>query len=199
MEKENLNVDFIKALGELKNPTKNAINPHFKNRYATLDVICDEIREVFKKFGIAIVQIPQEIADGKLVLSTKLYGCDGVIDFGNYPIKAVKDDPQGIGSAITYARRYSLCAICGIAAEDDDDANFTSGKEEKKAPAKPLMSQNNPQVKAEIMGKVAGFVAKEMKLDKVNFEIMKTFWVEKFDCDLTKCSEQSILTVLGAK
>lgn len=128
---------LVAVMNDIKNPTKNAENGHFHNKYATLDVICDEVRESCKKHGIAIMQTPTTIladcADGTksaFVLRAVAIADGEEKTLGDYPINPTKNDPQGIGSAITYARRYQLCSILGIAAEDDDDGNAASAKQE---------------------------------------------------------------------
>ena len=132
------------VMAEIKNPIKNAVNPHFKNRYSTLDVICDEVRAVCAKHGMAIVQTPTTVFDGTTGSDKSAFvlraiaiadGEEKVL--GDYPIRPTKDDPQGIGSAITYARRYQLCALLNIAAEDDDDGNTASAPAQAKAQATP--------------------------------------------------------------
>lgn len=141
---------LAKIIGEIKNPTKNAINPHFKNRYATLDVICDDVREVCAKNGIAIVQLPTMTENG-FVLRATAFASDETLALGDYPIKPVQDNPQGVGSAITYARRYQLCSILNIAAEDDDDGNTASaGSKAQTAqvlPPKPAPQAQKPIAK----------------------------------------------------
>ena len=113
------------AQAEITDPAKDSVNPHFKSRYADLATILKTVRPVLARHGIAIVQTT-EIADaGNVVLVTSLrWRGDSII--GRYPVAPVKADPQGYGSAMTYARRYALQAIVGVAADDDDDGNAAS-------------------------------------------------------------------------
>lgn len=197
MEEKKLLNEFTKAIGELKNPVKNAINPHFKNRYSTLDVVCDEIREKFYANGIAIIQIPQEI-EGKLILKTQIIGYGEIIDLGNYPITAEKNTPQAIGSALTYARRYSLCSICGIASEEDDDGNAGTGsnKEKEEKPQAPIMSQINPKVKAETMKTLLAFARKHTGNADLQAKDLPTFFKFFTEKDLKTCTEAEILEAM---
>lgn len=127
---------------EITDPQKDAVNPHFRSRYADLATVLKTVRPVLARHGIAMTQTTQ-ILDGALVLVTRLHWRDEELA-GYYPINPTKADPQGYGSAMTYARRYALQAIVGVAADDDDDGNAASA-----APSKPAHDEL-----AEVIGKV---------------------------------------------
>lgn len=127
---------------EITDPAKDAVNPHFRSRYADLATVLKTVRPVLARHGIAMTQTTQ-ILDGALVLVTRLHWRDEEL-VGYYPIQPVKADPQGYGSALTYARRYTIQAIVGVAADDDDDGNAASA-----APSKPAHDEL-----AEVIGKV---------------------------------------------
>lgn len=127
---------------EITDPQKDSVNPHFRSRYADLATVLKTVRPVLAKHGIALTQTTQ-ILDGALVLVTRLHWRDEELA-GYYPINPTKADPQGYGSALTYARRYALQAIVGVAADDDDDGNAASA-----APSKPAHDEL-----AEVIGKV---------------------------------------------
>lgn len=116
---------LAKAQAEMKNATLNKVNPHFKSKYADLAEIIDTTREVLAKHGLSVVQTTKlMLPDGdRLVLQTTLLHVSGQSIQGEYPLPMALDKPQIMGSALTYARRYSLAAICNIAADEDDDAN----------------------------------------------------------------------------
>jgi hypothetical protein len=109
---------LAKAQAAFKPAVKDASNPFFKSKYCDLAGALDAVRDALSANGLALVQSTD--AGDKLVLHTTLLHSSGEWISGTYPITAVKTDPQGIGSAVTYARRYSLMALLGIAAEDDD-------------------------------------------------------------------------------
>jgi hypothetical protein len=109
---------LAKAQAAFKPALKDASNPFFKSRYCDLSGAIDAVRDALSTNGLALVQSTD--AGDKLVLHTTLLHSSGEWISGTYPITAVKTDPQGIGSPVTYARRYSLMALLGIAAEDDD-------------------------------------------------------------------------------
>jgi len=130
MIKSDTIVELAKALnafqGKLKAVKKDAINPFFKSHYATLDAIWDTIREPLSISGLAVVQTLSQTDDGKTLLDTTLLHTSGEWLSGSMLLNPVKDDPQGLGSAISYARRYSLCAMLGVVADEDDDANIAT-------------------------------------------------------------------------
>lgn len=122
---------LAKAQGAIEGAKKDANNPHFKSSYATLDSIWDACREEITKNGLAVVQSPE--GDGtNVVLVTTLIHSSGQWMRGRLPVKPTKDDPQGVGSAVTYCRRYALAAFVGIAPEDDD-GEAASGRGTKAA------------------------------------------------------------------
>lgn len=131
------------AQSEITDPAKDSVNPHFRSRYADLATVLKTVRPVLAKHGIALTQTTQVDEQGRLLLVTRLHWRDEEL-CGYYPIQPVKADPQGYGSAMTYARRYALQAIVGVAADDDDDGNAASA-----APSKPAHDEL-----AEVIGKV---------------------------------------------
>jgi len=121
---------------------KTSENPFFKSKYADLAEIWDAIRESLVKHGLSVAQMPQ-FSDGQPVLSTLLMHTSGEWLCSNLVIVAAKQaDPQALGSAITYSRRYSLSAMLGVVSEEDDDAESamkrpkteSKSNEERKAP-----------------------------------------------------------------
>ena len=123
------------AQGEMKNAVFDKVNPHFKNKYATLAAIRDAITPTLTKNGISVIQ-PTVMGEGVLVVTTRLMHSSGQWIESEYPIINDTNKPQAMGSALTYARRYSLAAICGIASDEDDDANAAQDHGNGKAPAK---------------------------------------------------------------
>jgi hypothetical protein len=118
------------AQGQMHSASKSAENPYFKSKYADLSAIVDSIKEPLNNNGIAYIQTT-DIADGSVIVETMLVHTSGEWIMGRLKMRPVKDDPQGIGSCITYARRYGLQAIVGLDTEDDD-GNAASGKSDGK-------------------------------------------------------------------
>lgn len=110
---------LIKAQGDFAPAVKAKVNPHFKSKYVPLDAVLDAIAEPLRSNGIAILQ-QTDVEDAQTILVTRLVHASGEWIAGRYPVHPVKADPQGEGSALTYARRYALMALVGIAPEDDD-------------------------------------------------------------------------------
>ena len=111
---------LAKAQAAMKVAPLNKINPHFKNKYADLPSVIDAIRKPLTENGIALTQTT-ELRDGAFCLVTRLIHSSGQWMSGEYLLPA-QATPQQLGSALTYARRYSLSAIACIAADEDDDA-----------------------------------------------------------------------------
>lgn len=108
------------AQGEMRGAAKDAKNPHFKSDYATLASVIETARPVLAKHGLAVVQLPGAIDDTGLHLTTILMHASGQNIRSDFVMPVPRRDPQGVGSAITYARRYALMSVLGIPAEDDD-------------------------------------------------------------------------------
>jgi hypothetical protein len=121
---------LAKAQGSIKSAAKVKNNPFFKSKYADLPAIWDACRVALTENSIAVIQSPQRDVDSHVWLETTLAHKSGQWMRSTYPINPTKNDPQGVGSAITYARRYALAAMVGIVADEDDDGNAASGRQE---------------------------------------------------------------------
>jgi len=139
-------IAFHKEIGKI---SKDAKNPFFKSDYATLSNILDAIKEPLDANGLTFVQFPE----GTNGLTTRLMHESGEWMEATYTMVPAKNDPQGLGSAITYQRRYSLGAVLGLNIDNDDDGNAASMPvTAQKAPAKPLSKEDS--IYAELKGKV---------------------------------------------
>lgn len=115
---------LVQFQSEVETIKKGAKNPFFKSKYATLAQILEVIREPLAKNGLAFAQFPS----GDNQLTTILMHTSGQFMLASVNMQPSKSDPQALGSAITYMRRYSLGAILGLSIDDDDDGNAASGK-----------------------------------------------------------------------
>lgn len=122
---------LAKAQAKMGHAPKDSENPHFRNRFASLASVWDTWREVGPANGLAVTQLPTVTPHGP-ALVTQITHSSGQWMRSVYPLRPVKDDPQGMGSALTYARRYALSAMVGIS-QDDDDANAASDGERREA------------------------------------------------------------------
>ena len=125
---ENL-ADLAAALcavqGELKPAIKQADNPFFKSKYVDLPGVWEAIRPLLAKNGLSVVQTFTASADGPTIVTTLMHKSGQWVSSELF-LKPAKSDPQGVGSAITYGRRYALAAMVGVVADEDDDGNAAS-------------------------------------------------------------------------
>jgi hypothetical protein len=114
---------LAKAQAEMQNPAFDTTNPHFKSRFASLAAVRNATVPVLAKHGIAMSQNLTS-GDNSVACTTILMHASGQrLSFGPLVLPVAKADAQGFGSAATYARRYSLMAVCGVVGDDDDDGN----------------------------------------------------------------------------
>jgi len=129
---------LAKAQSEMKDAVLCKVNPHFKNKYADLPAVREAITAPLTKHGIAVTQTMDADENGRSYIVTTLMHTSGQWISGRTPILVEKTTMQALGSGITYARRYALAAICGIASDEDDDAeaadHSTNGAKAEKNP-----------------------------------------------------------------
>lgn len=131
---KNIAAAFVKAQQGFAPALKTNSNPHFKSRYVGLDGCIEAVIDALNSNGIALLQ-PTHLDDAGVTVETLFVHESGeTLSGGKLHVPAAKNDPQGYGSALTYARRYSLMAACGIAPEDDD-GNAASKPVKQAAPA----------------------------------------------------------------
>lgn len=111
---------LVKAQRQFQPALKTSTNPHFRSKYAALDACIEAVIEALNSNGIYLLQKNYDCADGVMVETVFVHESGEMLECGIVHFPAVKKDPQGYASALTYARRYSLMASCGIAPEDDD-------------------------------------------------------------------------------
>lgn len=111
---------MVKAQKEFGPALKSSTNPYFTSKYADLAACVEAVIDALNNNGIALIQKCHESDTGVNVETLLLHESGESLSCGVLHVPASKQDPQGYGSALTYARRYSLMAACGIAPEDDD-------------------------------------------------------------------------------
>lgn len=117
---KNIASAFVQAKKVFKRAVKSTDNTYFNSKYADLAACLEAVDEAFLTNGIALYQETFEDDTGVTVETVLLHESGEMLRCGKLHVPAAKKDPQGYGSALSYARRYSLMAACGIAAEDDD-------------------------------------------------------------------------------
>ena len=121
--KTNLASALAKAQAECQNVVMNKTNPHFRSRYADLAAVRDAIIPIFSKHGLSLIQCPNVDNDIGFHLENRLIHSSGEEMVWKFPLPGDVSKMQSIGSAISYARRYSYAAIAAVASEEDDDGN----------------------------------------------------------------------------
>ena len=117
---KNIAAALVKAQKKFSPALKTSTNPHFKSKYADLSACVEAVIDALNENGIALIQKTHECDSGVMVETVFVHESGETFEAGKLHVPAAKNDPQGYGSALTYARRYSLMASCGIAPEDDD-------------------------------------------------------------------------------
>lgn len=168
---------LAKAKTQYSSAKKDAKNPFFKSDYLTLAGAHGAADGALSAHGLAVLQSTC-YSDASITLTTVLMHESGEWVSGTYPVNPVKNDPQGIGSAMTYARRYSYMAIVGLAAEDDD-GNQASNRNEYTAKAAPVSvpvavvstSEKKPDPLTEEYNKVEKMLIAKMGKDEAMHQI----------------------------
>lgn len=137
---------------------KQANNPHFRSKYADLGNVMDACLPALNEAGIAVIQPAGEDEHGRFVDTILIHGESGESLASRVPLIVQKNDMQGYGSAVTYARRYGLMAMAGIAPEDDD-GNAASKAAPKRDELKP------PQVDPQAIKQATEYLAQADSLD----------------------------------
>lgn len=141
-----------KVQGKMKAAEKNNINPFHKNKYADLSSVWDTIRVVMSENGLCLLQYGDVLEGRGLTLVTMLCHSSGQWIKSFLPLKPSKDDSQGIGAAMTYMRRYALCALLGVVADEDldDDGETACGRGKNQKTNNTKINTNNIEEKIDI-------------------------------------------------
>jgi len=124
---------------KMGNVAKDADNPYFKSKYAPLESILPAIKGPLKESGLVFFQAPTWVGENSPALATTLIDIESGEKIETIsPLILAKQDPQGMGSAITYMRRYALVSILGLNCDEDDDGNAAS-----KPKATPVIERND--------------------------------------------------------
>ena len=135
---------LVKAQSEFGSAVKGSANPFFKSKYADLATCVEAVMGALNNNGICLMQNCHESDTGVVVETIFLHESGESISNGRLHVPAAKNDPQGYGSALTYVRRYSLMAACGIAPEDDDG---NAGSRPKETPKGNILADTTKEMK----------------------------------------------------
>lgn len=149
---ENINKNIASALVKAQKAfgpaLKTSSNPHFRSRYADLSACVEAVIGGLNDAGIALIQPTHECESGVIVETLFLHESGESLSAGKLHVPASKHDAQGYGSALTYARRYSLMAACGIAPEDDDGNAASRPRQEPPKAIKPIKAKLDAHTEA---------------------------------------------------
>jgi len=139
---------MAKAQAAMKPALKDSSNPHFKSKYADLTSVWEACRDALAKNGLSVVQIPGFDAND-VWLETMILHTSGESISGRYPLRPQQNTPQAYGSALSYARRYSLASMLGVVSDDDDGNAASQPRNEpeprREAPAPKPEANNTAQ------------------------------------------------------
>lgn len=176
IQNQNLAKAMVAAFAEMQNVTKDAENPHFGSDYATLGAVLDTVRDVWGRHGLALTQAPGPIKDGNVTLTSIVSHASGetLVVNSEFPITPQKDKitAQGVGSAITYARRYVAAALAGIA-QVDDDGNAASSPPPRTPRAAKAEKQQASGDAGEVLSKITAETDYE-RLTELESEVQAT-------------------------
>ena len=150
---KNIASALVRAQREFAPALKTSTNPHFRSKYVDLAGCIEAVVDALNAAGIALIQRTSEDSTGVTVETVFVHESGEMLECGKLHVPASKQDPQGYGSALTYARRYSLMAAAGIAPEDDD------GNAASKTPAPKVSATKTDLVSPSRMAIVADVAA----------------------------------------
>lgn len=137
---------LVKAQGELKHALKDSTNPHFKSKYADLGSVWAAVKPALMKHELAALQDCGALENHVSVGTRIIHSSGQWLAFDPVIIPLSKKDAQGVGSALTYARRYSLSAALGVVADEDDDGNAASRGADAQSIPEPDKVKNAPGI-----------------------------------------------------
>lgn len=172
MEKSETITSLAKALidfnGRVSKISKDAKNPFFKSNYASLSNIQDAISKPLAESGLVYSQMPTGV-NGLCTILIHAESGEYMMDSYTMPVSK-PNDPQAVGSAITYAKRYALAGILGLNIDDDDDGNKAAEKDPavEKPWLNPKTEKWNSAIQALIDGYDIGVIKKKYNISKEN-------------------------------
>lgn len=114
---------FVAAQSRIGPAKKDSVNPHFRSKFASLQAVWDACQPALREAKLGMLQAVTEASNGINITTRIIHESGEWIEAGPAFFPTSKQDAQGFGSATTYGKRYSLCAMLGVVADDDDDGN----------------------------------------------------------------------------
>jgi hypothetical protein len=184
MTENNFHADLVAALGEMQNPPMTADNPHFRSKFSSLIDCVNTIRPILSKHSIAVTQMVQSNEGGDRLVTRLVHKSGEYIEDGGLPLVNT-NDPQKMGSSLTYARRYGLLSITGAVGESDDDGNKASEPE--------LVAKQQVKRETKAAFKVSDFVLHYLDGRSLPFDSSKG-WVDAYSLEMRKLMKDAELT-----
>jgi len=184
----NLIESLVKAQSEMSHAAFDQTNPHFKSKFASLKSVIDAVKPALNSNGIFFMQISHPVDSG-IGIETVFCKADEKLSTGVVVVPVDRANAQGLGSSMTYAKRYSLALACGIAADEDDDGNG--------AAANPPQRKGQSVVRTVI--EEEGIVVDNVKRDEYVTELMAKVsdnddaGVQELVAELSKDSDMKIV------
>lgn len=148
---KNLAKALVKAMSQIEGASKESINPHFRNKYADLSSVTDAIKKPLNDNGLSYSQIIHKLDGGVGVETIIIHESGETFSNGVTFVPSPKNDPHGYGSAMTYARRYSLSSCFGVIQEDDDANGATDLKKINQVSTKPITAPKTTTPKSAVV------------------------------------------------
>jgi hypothetical protein len=194
---------LVKAQREFGPALKTSTNPHFRSKYADLAACVEAVIDALNNNGIFLMQMTHETPDGAMAETVFVHESGEMLSAGKLFFPASKHDAQGYASSLSYVRRYSLMAACGIAPEDDD-GNAASKPALKPAPK--VEAKPEPKVEAKPVETNAGVAEFAMNMfteflpEAKSEQELNAFWKENKDAvNKIKAHDESLYVELLAK
>lgn len=187
-DQTNIATALAAAQSEMGAALKTAENPHFRSRYADLASVMAACMPALNKHGIAVIQPPCEDEHGRSVETILIHGESGEMLSCRVPLIVAKNDMQAYGSAVTYARRYGLMAMAGIAPEDDDGNAAAKG-----APTAPASISAEQFVELRDLAEQAGVPAEKI------CEAVGATSLEQFPADKLAAAKKKLQLTIDKK
>ena len=158
MEDMNLIESLVKAQSEMTHAAFDETNPHFKSKFASLKSVIDAVKPALNNNGIFFMQISHPVDSGVGIETVFCKGSDEKLSTGVVVVPVDRTNAQGLGSSLTYAKRYSLALACGISSSEDDDGNAAAAN-----PPPPNSTGRKPQSVVATVMQEEGIVVDEEK------------------------------------
>ena len=180
-EHKNLAAALLAFKAEVPPLPKDKVNPHFKSKYTPLDTIAEKVDPLLTKHGLVWTTMPGHV-DGNPTLDYRLiHAGSGEELAGSMPLMLDRENSQGLGSALTYNRRYAKTAVLDLVADEDDDGNAASPK--KQAPSQPRKA--TPGDAKAIAAAAKGLTKDQVKLALASLGIPNVEFYEDIPADKT--------------